>query len=333
MSQLSCPTCGKVYKLQSRFAAHVVLCKAKDTPKLPYDMKTKPFLKWVGGKTQILDRVLSLFPDEMQNYHEPFLGGGSVLLGLLSSNRKINGNIYASDLNENLIFLYQNIQSHVESLIENLRDIALEFTSASKGMLVNRKPTCIEDAMTSGESYYYWIRHKFNNQCKEERKSPSSSAMLLFLNKTCFRGVYREGPNGFNVPFGNYKNPLIFDEKHLCHISVLIKNVIFSVSSFKDSLAKVQAGDFVYLDPPYAPEKETSFVNYTANGFDIAEHRYLFKMCKDLPSKFVMSNSDVKLIRDSFVPASNYNIKVIECRRTINSKNPEAKANEVLISN
>lgn len=299
---------------------------------------TKPFLKWVGGKTQILDDVLGFFPSEINNYHEPFLGGGSVLLGVLSSIKagkiKVKGKIYASDLNSNLIYLYKNIQQDPNTVIVELEKIINEY-SKCKGDEVNRKATTIEEALTSPESYYFWTRAKFNSLTSEQRKTPGASAMLLFMNKTCFRGVYREGPKGFNVPFGNYKNPSIFEKDHILSVSQLIKDVIFTVNSFTDSLTKVERDDFVYLDPPYAPENETSFVGYTSDGFNLDNHKSLFKLCNDIHkkgAKLLMSNADVKLVKDSF-PTPIYKTKIINCRRAINSKNPEAKTNEVLVTN
>ncbi len=298
----------------------------------------KPVLKWVGGKTQILDEVLSLFPTSIKNYHEPFVGGGSVLLGLLScvqsGKMKISGRIYASDLNANLINLYKNIQSAPHELIAEIKKLVDEF-SKIKGNEVNRKATSIEEALTSQESYYFWIRSRFNALSDEERTTPLASAMLFFMNKTCFRGVYREGPRGFNVPFGNYKNPSILDEEHILTVSELLQDVEFTCSPFQDSLKKVSPGDFVYLDPPYAPECDTSFVSYTSDGFPIENHTQLFKFCNDMSKigiHFLMSNSDVKLVRDSFPPPS-YTTKIISCRRAIHSKKPDSKTNEVLILN
>lgn len=296
---------------------------------------TKPFLKWVGGKSQIINDVISLFPKEINNYHEPFLGGGSVLLTLLSyikaGNIKLSGKIYASDLNSNLIAVYKNIQSESDELIAEVKKISDDFEKCT-GSIVNRKASNIEEALTSQESYYFWIRSKFNALSKEERKSVSASAMFLFMNKTCFRGVYREGPRGFNVPFGNYKNPSILDEKHIKNVSELIKDVVFTNCSFTDSLAKVESGDFVYLDPPYAPENDKSFVSYTSDGFTLDNHKVLFECCHKMDAKILMSNAEVPLVKDAFsLPV--YKTKILSCRRAINSKKPSSRTNEVLITN
>ncbi len=312
----------------------------------------KPFLKWVGGKTQILEKLLSKFPKMMKSYHEPFLGGGSVLLGVLSLLKagqiQIKGKIYASDLNFKLINLYKHIQTNVDTFIDELNNIKEEFESIT-GTEVNRKPKNQEEAITSKESYYYWIRKQFNDANNEGREAEVlTAAMFLFLNKTCFRGVYREGPNGFNVPYGNYPNPGILDEEHLRGVSELIQDVKFKVQSYESALKKVQlgqapalvsspeermvhVGDFVYLDPPYAPENEKSFVGYTEKGFTLEDNNKLFTLCKKMPGQFLMSNADVQLVRNAFL-ADRFETEVVECRRAINSKKPDAKTNEVLIA-
>jgi DNA adenine methylase len=203
-----------------------------------------------------------------------------------------------------------------------------------KGTEVNRKASTLAEAQTSPESYYFWIRSRFNALTKEEKAAPAGSAMLLFLNKTCFRGLYREGPNGFNVPFGNYKNPTIIEEAHIHQVSALLHDVVFTACSFTESLPLVTADDFVYMDPPYAPEQETSFVSYTKDGFTADQHRSLFQACHVLTSKkvtWVMSNAAVPFVEQAFpLP---YSTHVLSCRRAIHSKKPDARTNEALITN
>jgi len=303
---------------------------------------TKPFLKWAGGKTQIIAEIMARFPPTINNYHEPFLGGGSVLLALLScianGTITVTGKIYASDINTTLIGLYQNIQANPHAIIAEVRQLMEESTvavAAAAAAEVNRKASTLQEAQTSPESYYFWIRSRFNMLSKDDRMTIPASAMFLFLNKTCFRGLYREGPRGFNVPYGNYKNPAILDEEHILHISALIKNVVFSVSSFPDVFSRAAAGDFMYLDPPYAPETTKSFVSYTSDGFKLTDHKTLFALCAAVKEKKVsllMSNADVTLVRDAF-PAPLYTTTVISCRRAIHSKEPDSRTNEVLITN
>jgi len=299
---------------------------------------TKPVLKWVGGKTQIIDDVLGTFPQTMVNYHEPFVGGGSVLLALLSKKRagqiQVTGTVFASDLNPHLIALYKVIQAKPAEFIAEMKKLIAEFAAVS-GTTVNRKPTTLEEAKTSPESYYYWIRSVYNKaRISPTRASPLVAAMLVFLNKTCFRGVYREGPNGFNVPYGNNKNPGIMDEAHVKEVSELFQGVVFTEAGFADSLAVATSGDFVYMDPPYAPENATSFVGYTADGFDMEQHKLLFQLATGLKAKGVgmsMSNAQVSLVTNAF-PAPTYTTKILSARRAINSKKPESRTNEVLIT-
>ena len=297
----------------------------------------KPFLKWVGGKTQIIDEVMALFPKQIHNYYEPFLGGGSVLLALLSTESiRVSGHIYASDINPNLIAIYKNIQQQPEELIAEVKRLADEYGKCN-GSIINRTPASIEEAMSSPESYYFWIRGRFNAMTRDKenatmRESVQASAMMLFLNKTCFRGLYREGPKGFNVPFGNYKNPSIIDEIHIRNVSVLIRDVIFVCQPYIDSLVRITKQDFVYLDPPYAPETSTSFVAYTASGFSLDDHKILFSMCDKIEAQILMSNADVELVNNVFTEPK-YTKKTISCKRAINSRAPDSRTNELLIMN
>jgi len=289
---------------------------------------TKPLLKWVGGKTQIMDAVMELFPGNIDTYHEPFVGGGSVLFTCLST-KSVN-KVFASDINPFLIGMYKNVQENPSGFVTEMRMLIKDFNECT-GTEVNRKPKTIKEAKTSRESYYYWVRAQFNAVPSEEKTSLKASCMFLFLNKTCFRGLYREGPNGFNVPYGNYKNPTIMEESHIHEVSELIKNVTFTVEDFTHSLARVKPGDFVYLDPPYAPINDTSFVKYNSSGFNLNKHRALFKMCRELKCKMLMSNANVELVRDAF-PDSHYNTKTISCKRAINSKEPNSRVEELLVT-
>jgi DNA adenine methylase len=298
----------------------------------------KPILKWVGGKTQILDKLIVEFPVNINNYHEIFLGGGSVLLTLLTYAKnkiiKINGSVYAYDLNEPLIYIYKNIQSKHNELYNEIQKIINEFNLCGDGE-VNRTPQNISDAKSAKENYYYWIRSKYNNLSPSNKKTVVGSALFIFLNKTCFRGIFRMGPNGFNVPYGNYTNPEIINKEHLDIIHELIQNVIFQCADFNTSLKTVQSNDYVYLDPPYAPESDTSFVKYTESGFNIDDHKKLFNMIHKLTDsniKLMLSNSDVNLVRNNFTN-KKYNTTTILCKRAINSKNPKATAKEVIIKN
>ena len=202
-----------------------------------------------------------------------------------------------------------------------------------KTKIINRKPKNLEEAMMNEENYYYWIRQTYNKLSQTNKNTPKGSAMFIFLNKTCFRGMFREGPNGFNVPYGNYKKPEIINKEHLMDVSKLIKNVNFVHADFNESLKNVKLNDFVYLDPPYAPETKTSFVGYNKEGFTIDLHEKLFNICSDMKLKkikFIMSNADVELVRTAF-PPQLYNTDIISCKRSINSKKPNSKTNEVII--
>ena len=294
----------------------------------------KPFMKWVGGKTQLLNNIIDKIPCSMNNYHEIFLGGGSVLLLLLSLEKykkiEIKNKIYVYDINKRLINVYKHIQKNKDELFKFITKYINEY-DLIKGDIINRKAKTVDESKTSKESYYYWVRSIFNNMDKD---SVECSAIFMFLNKTCFRGIYREGPNGFNVPFGHYsKTPSIITREELDKVSDLIKDVEFIDSDFKESMKNISEGDFVYLDPPYVPETNKSFVGYVSDGFDIDMHKSLFNEILKLDKKgvkFLMSNSKVELVLKNF---EGYNSEDIVARRAINSKKPESTTTEVLIYN
>lgn len=258
----------------------------------------KPLLKWVGGKTQILEEVLATFPAYIGTYREPFVGGGSVLLGMLERGAT---RVVASDLNPDLIHFYQVIQRDPEGFIAQTNDLL-----ASVDVL--------EDA-------YYTQRALFNDPTVEK-----SAARFWFINKTCFRGLYRTGPNGYNVPFGHGTLPRL-DPEHVRTVSTLIQPVSFRCCSYTEALSEACTGDLVYLDPPYVPLTATSFVGYTTAGFSANEHLRLFDTCKHLPCAWVMSNADTPLVRSALAGCT---FSTVSARRAIHSKNPGTRTTELL---
>jgi DNA adenine methylase len=233
--------------------------------------------------------------------------------------------------------MYKNIQTSRHELFNAIQGLITEYDECRTEGPLNRAPENLEEATDLKENYYYWVRSRYNSLSAEEKKTVQGSAFLIFLNKTCFRGVFRIGPNGFNVPYGHSKNtPEIINKAHLNDIYNLIRGVIFECCHFSTSLARVNNPlDYVYLDPPYAPETSTSFVGYTENGFCLEDHLTLFKTIHTLREnkvKLMMSNADVEFVRDTFTEP-NYHTESILCKRTINSTNPDAKAKEVIIKN
>ena len=262
----------------------------------PSKKPAKPLLKWVGGKSKLLDKLLPYFPTQIQNYYELFLGGGSVLLAILSETpRRIQGQIYAYDANPVLISFYQHLQTQPQALYEILQGIIQEFQSivpqnpaqnpAQENPKPNRKPATIEEAKTSQESYYYWLREQYNHLTAEQQQRIYGAALFYFLNKTCFRGVFRVGPNGFNVPYGHYHNPEIVQYEHWMEIHRLLQPVNFQVMDCSLSILLPQPGDFVYLDPPYVQETKTSFVGYSLEGFSPEKSRQLFPSMSPMDRK------------------------------------------------
>jgi DNA adenine methylase len=307
--------------------------KSSNNDDFDLSLLQKPFIKWVGGKTQLIQIIMNNFPSEMNNYHELFVGGGSVLLAALTLQKNgylnIKGKVYAYDKNKNLVNVYQQIQKKYITLHKALNKYFSTYNSIEDNEVI-RDPENEDESLTSKESYYYWLRKQYNTS---NLFDANKAAMFIFLNKTCFRGLYREGPNGFNVPYGHYKKVQCIDKEEIKRISQLIRDVQFICCDYKQSIKKPVTGDFVYLDPPYAPENSKSFVGYTKDGFSLDEHRDLFKKVKAFEKskiKFLMSNANVPLVVDSFI---DFYQEEIEARRSINSKNPESTTTELLIFN
>lgn len=291
----------------------------------------KPFLKWAGGKGQLLKEIEQYYPFEnntITKYAEPFVGGGAVLFDILS---KFDlEKIYISDINAELINTYLIIRNNIAELLTLLSAYQREYIPLETE---NRK------------AYYLKKRERFNDlkMNGKTNKDIEKAALMIFLNKTCFNGLYRVNKKGlFNVPMGAYKNPLICDEKNLCAVSDKLKNVEIICGDYKTSAEFIDENTFVYFDPPYRPITDTaSFTSYTENLFNDDEQIELARFVDDMHrkgAKMVISNSDPKNsdTDDDFFDNiySAYKIKRVEATRMINC-NSEArgKISELLISN
>jgi DNA adenine methylase len=291
-------------------------------------------LKWVGGKTQIIQTILDCLPLVMNDYYEPFVGGGSVLLGVLRRKAqgaiRINGDVYANDLNPDLMNFWRVLQSDVEGLIAALQEYENQYVRAhAVAMNGRRNPSTLEEALTSAESLYYWYRARYN----AGGLAPLDSAALFgFLNKTGFRGLYRRGPHGLNTPFGHYASPAICPTADLREASGLLAGVVFSCEDYNGLLDRCKTGDGMYLDPPYVPVKTTSFTEYMEDGFpDQAGFLEHVGSLATRGIRFVLSNSACPLVIAAF-PETTYNVRRISCRRAIHCTAPDSRATEVIIT-
>lgn len=295
-----------------------------------HTISLKPFVKWVGGKSQLLSELEKMLPTDGERtftkYCEPMVGGGALLFNILS--KYDFEELYINDINTELMNAYQVIKSDVDSLIKKLQEMQLLFCPMDEN---GRK------------FYYYSIRDKFNNTKLCDETATVKAAYFIFLNKTCFNGLYRVNRKGqFNVPMGAYKNPMICDEENLRNIHSALQNVTIACGDYSLSKQFIDKSTFVYFDPPYRPLSETSaFTSYNTESFDDKEQIRLAKFIDEIGAsgaKIVLSNSDPKNIieDDNFFDDlyKNYNIKRVSACRMINSKaDSRGKISELLISN
>jgi DNA adenine methylase len=283
----------------------------------------KPFLKWAGGKTQLLDEIEQRLPhslstDEIDTYVEPFVGGGAVFFHIAQNYNNIK-HFYLFDINQDLINCYNAIKNNVDSLIDELRSLETAFLRKRSGR----------------KGFYYEIRDQFNTD-----RSP---AKLIFLNKTCYNGLYRVNrANLFNVPFGNYKNPTICNEANLRNASEILQNAEIICGDFTDSQQYINHHSFVYFDPPYRPLSPTaSFTSYSKDSFSEKDQIKLAEFCKQIHrkgAKFLLSNSDPKNEdpTDGFFETKykGFKIERVMAVRSINCKSyRRGKINEILVTN
>lgn len=289
----------------------------------------KPFIKWVGGKTQLLDDIKTSLPRDLSQregmtYVEPFVGGGAVLFWILQEYPNITRAII-NDVNAELICTYRVVKYNVESLIIELKRLQAEYLQ-------------LDDA--ARKQYFLAQRECFNGNDKTDIET---AALFIFLNRTCFNGLYRVNSKGkFNVPHGRYSNPKICDEETLRADSAILQRVEILCGDFAQT--GKYAGDKVlyYFDPPYRPLTETSaFTSYSKDGFDDAEQMRLCDFCSQIArhqSLFVASNSDPQNVdnRDDFFDHlyKMFSIKRVSAARMINSKgNGRGAISEIMISN
>jgi len=284
----------------------------------------KPFLKWAGGKGQLLAEIDSRLPQglktgETDTYVEPFVGGGAVFFHIAQRYKNIK-HFYLFDINNDLVNCYNTIKNGVDSLIDELRKLEREFLPLKK---------------SARKDFYYKIREDFN--CN---KSP---AKLIFLNKNCYNGLYRVNRKGeFNVPFGYYKKPAICDAENLENISQVLQKAEIICADFRASDKYIDGETFVYFDPPYRPLSPTaSFTSYSKEDFDEDEQIRLAKFCRQIHSKgakFLLSNSDPKnedpkdhFFKDHY---EGFTIEKVKAIRAINCKaSGRGQINELLITN
>ena len=294
-------------------------------------IECKPFIKWVGGKGQLLPEINKLYPIELgktiNKYAEIFIGGGAVLFDILSKYRL--DEVYISDKNLELINTYKSIRDNIDILIKSLKEMEEEYISLDD-----------EDR----KIYYYEKRQKYNKlKINIEENNIEKASLFIFLNKTCFNGLYRVNKKGeFNVPMGAYKNPKICDKKNLKNVSMALKNVKIIYADYRESKDFIDEKTFVYIDPPYRPlSTSSSFTSYTENDFSDKEQIELAEyidLLNKKGAKIVISNSDPKNndIDDNFFDElyKNYNINRVKATRMLNSNaSLRGAINELLITN
>lgn len=265
------------------------------------NLKTKPLLKWAGGKQQLLGEILDRAPNNFNKFIEPFIGGGAVFFAIKSDKYII------SDKNPELINLYKTLPGNVDDIISNLKNFKNE------------------------EDFYYEVRAR-------EVKGLSNierAARFIYLNRTCFNGLYRVNKKGeFNVPFGKYKNPKIIYEKRLRKAAKKLEKTTIILGDYKTVLNNyAEKNDFIFLDPPYIPISEyADFKRYTKDQFYKEDHIELAQMVRKLANKncrIILTNSNHELVHELY---EGFKIEVLETRRNINKKGNKRKGQDTLIS-
>ena len=269
-----------------------------------------PFVKWAGGKRQLISQIRERMPEQFNNYYEPFVGGGAVIFELLPENAVIN------DINRALINAYQMICDHPQEFLQEINRLDAEMW---------------ED----GKEYYYSLREHYNDKLMKDEFDVELAALFVFINKHCFNGLYRVNGKGlFNVPYNNSRRNSV-DEQSIMEISEFLKNVTIISGDFEAACEGAGEGDFVFIDSPYAPLNPTSFESYTKEGFDIESHRRLANLFDELTARgcyCMLTNHNTELINELY-GNKGYTIDVVSVKRMINSDASNRVGEEVIICN
>lgn len=272
--------------------------------------RVAPFVKWAGGKRQLIPQIRERMPKKYEDYYEPFVGGGAVIFDLLPANALIN------DINKALINTYRQIRDIPEKFIADVNRLDKEMP---------------ED----GRAYYYSLRELYNDKLMKSEYDLELASLFVFINKHCFNGLYRVNGKGlFNVPYNNSRRASI-DEEAIMEISKYLKDVKIVDGDFEEACEDAKRGDFIFLDSPYAPLNPTSFESYTKEGFDVESHKRLSRLYDDLTDRgcyCMLTNHNTQLINDLY-GNKGYKIEVVSVKRMINSDASNRVGKEVIICN
>lgn len=270
--------------------------------------KLLPFIKWAGGKRQLLQKIKEKMPVKYNNYYEPFVGGGALLFELQPTNATIN------DINKELITTYIEIRKNVNEFIK----------------IINKLDSYI---YTHGKEYYCYSVKLYNQKILNSEYDTELASLFVFINHHCFNGLYRVNKKGlFNVPYNNNLRPSI-NETNIYNISEYLSNVNILNGDFEEALVGVRSNDFVFIDSPYAQLNKISFDSYTKTGFSIEDHKRLSELYDKLTKNKVYSlltNHNTELINELY---KDYNIELVNVKRMINSDSHNRTGKEVIITN
>jgi DNA adenine methylase len=272
--------------------------------------KLTPFVKWAGGKKQLLAQLIARMPEYSGTYYEPFIGGGAMLLALQPQRAVMN------DVNVQLLNIYIQLKQNAENVIAEVEKL---------------------DTVVCNREYYLSVRKQYNQKISDNILDPECAALMIWLNKHCFNGLYRVNSKGlFNVPYNNKTKGPSIDAHNLRRMGQYLNDADVEIrhGDFEAACHDVKAGDFVYFDSPYIPVSATSnFTDYTKNGFSFDEHRRLADLFRHLDEKYVhlmLSNHDVPLIYEWY---EGFHIEAIRVRRAINRDGTKRMGKEVIVTN